>query len=443
MLNLSKKIRFRNIILILLLSVALVLAIVSVLFAFGKPQIKGLTDLTYYLGDAIPAYKQNISATNCFGQDITDRLNIDDSNVSWENEGEYSIFFTVEDNISAIKITDKINVSVKYVKPFFVGLDNFEYIIGSGEFSYFNGVKAYDYDKNALEMSVTPEINPNIPGKYEVAYATSDKNGVKAEKKIIITIRRALPTLILKNNELKFAINKNQDLYEIASQNVETAFNEIDLPIQFKITGLEKIDLNKLDSYQIIYTVEGLYGQTYSKSCTVTTYVAPPDIEPPEITLVQDITYNIPSALGPKDPPDEAYFLQFIKVVDDGIDITERATVDCSEVDFSSPGKYNIVFTAIDFELNKSTLSAEIFVKDVTPPIFFGIPAKYIHKIGDNLPDLYFGVSVKDNVDNEVGFSVEDDEISFNKPGKYIFFYVAEDSSGNLTRTQCFIEITD
>lgn len=80
-----------------------------------------------------------------------------------------------------------------------------------------------------------------------------------------------------------------------------------------------------------------------------------PDIVPPHITGVKDITYFI----GRNEPN----YLDGVIATDhiDG-DLTSRIEVDVSEVDLNTPGIYRIIYTVSDKAGNKGASEAMIIV---------------------------------------------------------------------------------
>lgn len=87
----------------------------------------------------------------------------------------------------------------------------------------------------------------------------------------------------------------------------------------------------------------------------------PKDVVPPSIIGAKDFTYTIG-----KTKPD---FLEDVTASDnlDG-DITHLIEVDTSEVDFTSPGIYNITYTVSDLSHNTSKEEVIIIVLEAFKP---------------------------------------------------------------------------
>lgn len=61
------------------------------------PVITGAVDLTYTIGDEIPDYLDGVTAFDAQQGDLTEDIEVDDSDTNLEAAGEYDLVYTVED----------------------------------------------------------------------------------------------------------------------------------------------------------------------------------------------------------------------------------------------------------------------------------------------------------------------------------------------------------
>lgn len=101
------------------------------------------------------------------------------------------------------------------------------------------------------------------------------------------------------------------------------------------------------------------------------------------------------------------------------------------EIDTSTIGKKQIIVELKNKLGRREFYTFEIQVVDVVPPLLTCQDSISV-TVGEKT-DLLKGVSVTDDVDQEISVSIEG-EYDLEKPGVYSLYYVAKDSSGNETR---------
>lgn len=117
---------------------------------------------------------------------------------------------------------------------------------------------------------------------------------------------------------------------------------------------------------------------------------------------------------------------------------------DSSEVSSLSPGGYNVVYYCEDGTVKEVSAVLNVFVSDTLPPVFEGVKDIVVY-LGST-PSYRSGVTVTDDTDTNVQFTVDASGVDITKLGEYSVIYSATDSKGNtaaVTATVTVIEPLD
>lgn len=163
-------------------------------------------------------------------------------------------------------------------------------------------------------------------------------------------------------------------------------------------------------------------GQT--QSCTVTVE----DREGP-VVVTQNVTVLQGAAVTVED------FLESVTDVSQPIDV-QFVTVPSTE----QVGQITVQLCATDAVGNETLAEATLTVEaDTEPPVFADMNTLYVEK-GSN-PDYTAGVTVTDNADAHVEFTVDSSAVDLTKGGTYIITYTATDAAGNEARYRRKVEV--
>ncbi len=112
-----------------------------------------------------------------------------------------------------------------------------------------------------------------------------------------------------------------------------------------------------------------------------------------------------------------------------------------NDMKFSTLGKSSVSVRASKSGQDTKTIVLSVNVVDTTSPVFNGI--KDITISAGSSADLKSGVTVTDNYDTNVEFSVsyDKDDTDPTAPGKHVVTYVAKDSSGNVASRKATVTI--
>jgi 2',3'-cyclic-nucleotide 2'-phosphodiesterase (5'-nucleotidase family) len=155
------------------------------------------------------------------------------------------------------------------------------------------------------------------------------------------------------------------------------------------------------------------------------------DYVPPTFSGLKDIQYTV---LDPK-----PNLLDGVTAFDsiDG-DVTSRIVIDESQVDWNTPGIYNLIYTVTDTKDNLIGDSVLVIITerqgeiDQTPPIIYNA-SNVVYLIGETIPDLSSGIIAYDDQDGNLTSQViiDDSTVDWAVPGTYQVTYSVEDSSDN------------
>ncbi len=180
---------------------------------------------------------------------------------------------------------------------------------------------------------------------------------------------------------------------------------------QVKTEG--KVDTSSVGDYPVKYRFRG-------QSQTVTVQVR--DTKAPELT-VRNYTTDLAEKLKPE------FFVQEVK------DASKVSLKFDRQEKFTKAGTYDINIVAEDASGNSTQKTAKVILKkDETAPTIEG--ADDVTILQGKTMDFLSGVTVKDDMDPDPVFEVDDKQVDLNAPGTYTAVYTAKDRSGNETKVE-------
>lgn len=125
----------------------------------------------------------------------------------------------------------------------------------------------------------------------------------------------------------------------------------------------------------------------------------------------------------------EADYLGAVSALDN-MDDAPLLTVDDSNVDLTAAGKYEILYTCIDFFGNKAIETTTLtIIEDNTPPVILG--ANPISLYAGSSVAYRKGILVTDDLDESPKLTVDSSQVDLRTPGTYQVTYTATDAAGN------------
>ena len=185
-----------------------------------------------------------------------------------------------------------------------------------------------------------------------------------------------------------------------------------------------------LGVHTITLTLEDSPGETTTDEIVITVE----DTMPPEIVLNGDNPLTLECAVDTYDEPGA--------VVTDACDDSPTLVI-TGTVDLSTPGTYEITYTATDASGNEATEIRTVEVVDTTPPVISLFGDNPLAVIRFSGPYADPGADVSDLCDANPSLVVSGTGIDTNVPGVHTVTYDAEDASGNTAQETRTVEVID
>ena len=176
------------------------------------------------------------------------------------------------------------------------------------------------------------------------------------------------------------------------------------------VTDLDSIDFNTPGVYEVEILVN---KRNYTSELNIV------DTKPPMATAVNKVVYK-GITLSPTD------------LVTDIKDVSETKVYFTKEPNLDMLGDQEVILIVEDSYGNKTEIKSTTTVaEDTEPPVFYGVEDKTV-----NAGSTIFykkGVTVSDNMDTDIDFTVDSSNVNLNQVGVYTVYYIAEDKAGNKT----------
>ncbi|MBQ8558395.1 MAG: DUF5011 domain-containing protein [Tyzzerella sp.] len=126
-------------------------------------------------------------------------------------------------------------------------------------------------------------------------------------------------------------------------------------------------------------------------------------------------------------------------------DLTEKITVDDSEVQYGIVGTYTIKASVSDSSGNKCEKIFDVNIKDTTAPTLSFTTMTFTLTEGDGAPNYAGVVTANDSVDGNITGAVviDDSSVNYNSAGTYEVTYTITDNSGNSATQKVTVTIKE
>lgn len=242
------------------------------------PQLSGLKNINYIIGDPTPNYLDGVTATDNVDGNMTSSIVVDSSAVNLTLVGSYDIIYSVTDQSgNEASQTVQINVDVEVqpdtTKPVLSGIPaSITYYVGDPVPNYLSGVTAIDDTDGNLTAAI--DVNDDLvdleeAGTYQITYSVSDDAGnvQTANTNVIVMIRNDFaPVLSGVEDRQSWYIGSTtwDPLRGITAHDVEDG----DLTDSITYSGLYRLNQTGTYNLQIKVTDEG--GLTTTRPLTLT-----------------------------------------------------------------------------------------------------------------------------------------------------------------------------
>lgn len=370
---------YRRKVILLILSIEILLILSGIAYLELRPMV--VKAVTLEAGEEKLNVKSFLKYKNYQGTFVTDITKLDTS-----IPGNYKVQIQIGRRVhsSLLKVVDTIPPEADVSDQFLLRGERVD------PNAFISNIK----DVSEVKVYFRHIPDTEVPGVQEVSLLLQDGSGNVSEKKAKLTILDI-------RSQLKVEAGTKQLLS--VKDFVENGKYDVVM-----ITDLKTVDTNKLGSYPVELEVN-------KKRVTVTAEVI--DTVAPEATVNTVRVY-----CGDKPKANE-----FVK------DIKDATSVSVSyqkKPDFTKSGKKAFQILLKDSAGNISELPVTVdVVEDKEAPVFQGITDKTVY-IGETVA-YKKGVTVTDNRDKEVTFSVDNSEVNLKKEGTYTVTYTAKDAAGN------------
>ncbi len=232
------------------------------------------------------------------------------------------------------------------------------------------------------------------PGEQEVTLVVEDCGKNCVEKKAMLTVLDMKSTV---TREAGLPLNVTIDDFMDNSDQYEAAL---------------LTDISTIDSKPGVYPVElKVNGKTVTGSIDIV------DTTAPKATAAVSTVW-----LG--DTPEAK---ELVKNIEDASEVTVSYK---DTPDFTKEGARNLKLVLADPFGNQTELTIPVTIKkDTEAPVFQGVSNKQV-SIGDSI-SYKKGVTVTDNRDKDLTFTVDNSKVNLKKEGTYTVTYTAKDAAGN------------
>ena len=376
--------------------------------------------------NTIKDYKEfllnGVTANDLESGNLTDKITVDDSKVDWNKPGVYPVTYSVTDS-DGNTVSKTIELTIKSNdKPIISGTDNVSIKEGT-TFNPMAGVTATDTEDGNItkDIKVTGTVDTDKPGKYELTYTVTDKDGntTTVKRTVIVNMKwvdiNNIPVINAENKTIKVGDKFNP-------MTGVTATDKEDGNITKDIKVIEDtVNTSKVGTYKVVYEVTDSKGATATKTITVTVR----SNDKPVISGADNVSIKEGTSFNP---------MAGVTATDteDG-NITKDIKV-TGTVDTDKPGKYELTYTVTDKDGNTTTVKRTVIVNmkwvDINNIPVINAENKTI-KVGDKFNPMT-GVTATDKEDGNItkDIKVIEDTVNTSKVGTYKVVYEVTDSKG-------------
>ncbi|MRH42743.1 DUF5011 domain-containing protein [Aquibacillus halophilus] len=242
----------------------------------GKPFFRGAYTHTIDRSDSNTFDPlERVQAFDLEDGDITDDIEVIKNEVKVNVSGEYEVTYQVtdsDDNTTTKTIKIYVNVG-----PVINASDQTIYVGDS--YDPMEYVTANDTENGDITDRIRVdknEVNPNVPGEYEVSYSVYDNSEYSAVKTITVTVINRAPEIAASNQTLTVG-----DSFEPLEDVTATDAEDGDISDKIVVTT-NNVNMNTAGEFDVTYDVTDSHGKTTTKTITVTVEPLPGEASEPE-----------------------------------------------------------------------------------------------------------------------------------------------------------------
>ncbi|MBC2177910.1 DUF5011 domain-containing protein [Listeria booriae] len=373
------------------------------------------SDVYLKVGDKFNPYA-GITASDTEDGDLTDRIDIESSDVDMTQAGTYAVEYSVTDSDNnTTKITRHVYVRTND-KPVIHASD--QTFKAGASFDPLAGMSASDTEDGDITANVTVtanDVDANQAGTYHVTYSVTDSDDNTTTKTITITVLTNEKPVITAADITQKAHRSVDPMAGVTASDLEDG----DLTANIKIIAND-INIDVPGDYHVTYSVLDSDGNETEKTITVTIL----SNEAPVIHG-QDVTFKAGKAFDP---------MAGVTASDteDG-DITSTIEMTANDVNPDVAGVYHVTYSVTDSDGNTTEATYTVTVLTNEKPV--------IHATDQTLAygqafDPMAGVTAEDLEDGDLTGSIKiiSNDVNPLQAGIYHVTYSVTDADGNETQ---------
>ncbi|MBC1228526.1 immunoglobulin-like domain-containing protein [Listeria booriae] len=373
------------------------------------------SDVYLKVGDKFNPYA-GITASDTEDGDLTDRIDIESSDVDMTQPGTYAVEYSVTDSDNnTTKITRHVYVRTND-KPVIHASD--QTFKAGASFDPLAGMSASDTEDGDITANVTVtanDVDTNQAGTYHVTYSVTDSDDNTTTKTITITVLTNEKPVITAADITQKAHRSVDPMAGVTASDLEDG----DLTANIKIIAND-INIDVPGEYHVTYSVLDSDGNETEKTITVTIL----SNEAPVIHG-QDVTFKAGKAFDP---------MVGVTASDteDG-DITSAIEMTANDVNPDVAGVYHVTYSVTDSDGNTTEATYTVTVLTNEKPV--------IHATDQTLAygqafDPMAGVTAEDLEDGDLTGSIKviSNDVNPLQAGIYHVTYSVTDADGNETQ---------
>ncbi|MBC2080402.1 DUF5011 domain-containing protein [Listeria booriae] len=373
------------------------------------------SDVYLKVGDKFNPYA-GITASDTEDGDLTDRIDIESSDVDMTQAGTYAVEYSVTDSDNnTTKITRHVYVRTND-KPVIHASD--QTFKAGASFNPLAGMSASDTEDGDITANVTitaNDVDANQAGTYHVTYSVTDSDDNTTTKTITITVLTNEKPVITAADITQKAHRSIDPMAGVTASDLEDG----DLTANIKIIAND-INIDVPGEYHVTYSVLDSDGNETEKTITVT--ILSNDAP---VIHGQDVTFKAGKAFDP---------MAGVTASDteDG-DITSTIEMTANDVNPDVAGVYHVTYSVTDADGNTTEATYTVTVLTNEKPV--------IHATDQTLAygqafDPMAGVTAEDLEDGDLTGSIKiiANDVNPLQAGIYHVTYSVTDADGNETQ---------
>ncbi|MBC6308268.1 DUF5011 domain-containing protein [Listeria sp. FSL L7-1582] len=357
-----------------------------------------------------------VTANDTEDGDVTSKIQITASDVDITKVGTYHVTYSVTDSDNNTT-TKTITVTVtSNAAPSITGVD--KTLKKGTAFNPLTSMSAFDLEDGDLtnQIKVTAnDVDTSKVGTYHVTYSVTDSDNNTTTKTITVTVTsNDAPVIHATDKTMKKGMS-----FDPYAGVTATDTEDGDISIKVSITATD-VDMNRVGTYHITYSVTDSDKNTTTKTITVTvTSNDAPVIQASDITMRVNKPFNVKEAVVVTD-------------TEDG-DITNKLEIVANDVNIAKAGVYHVTYRATDSDGNTTTKTITVTVLTDDAPIL--TTSDIYLKIGDVFNPMD-GITANDTEDGNLTskIKVDSNDVDMSKAGMYTVVYSVTDSDNNTTK---------